>query len=203
MVIHEVFWSVQGEGLRSGSPTIFIRTAGCTLQCPYCDTRDAWSTGIRIGIPALIRKVDHLRKSYPRSQVVITGGEPLEQDLGELVAQLREKQVFVSIETNGIYVQSLDIDWWTVSPKDVADFFVAAELKRKISEMKLIVNKNLTVPVVKKLRAIKEDFPIFLQPDFFDRDRNRNTFSLFSECQKEGIPNLRLGIQMHRVVDVK
>jgi organic radical activating enzyme len=203
MVIHEVFWSIQGEGLRSGYPSIFIRTSGCTLQCPYCDTRDAWESGTRTGMSTLLRKVEKLRETYPRSQVVITGGEPLEQDLGELVSQLRQRDFFICVETNGIYVQSLDIDWWTVSPKDMADFYVAADLKKKISEIKLIVNRNLTLPVIKKIRALGDGFPIFLQPDSFDPDRFQNTFSLFSECQEKGIPDLRVGLQIHRVLGVK
>ncbi len=43
--INEIFWSAQGEGLRSGVPSVFVRLAGCTLGCPYCDTRRAWERG--------------------------------------------------------------------------------------------------------------------------------------------------------------
>lgn len=154
-------------------------------------------------IEQIVREIEKYRKRFPRSQVVITGGEPLEQDLSELVGRLKQQQLFLCIETNGIYVQSLDIDWWTVSPKDVADFYIASDLKEKINEVKLVVNKNLTGEIVKNIRAIGDDFPIFLQPDFFDRNRYLNTFSLFTECQEKGITNLRLGIQMHRVLGVK
>jgi len=154
-------------------------------------------------IEQVVREIEKYRKRFSRSQVVITGGEPLEQDLSGMISLLKQKKTFLCIETNGIYFQPLDIDWWTVSPKDMADFYIAAELKEKINEVKLVVNKNLTSGIVKNIRAIGDDFPIFLQPDFFDPDRYQNTFSLFSECQEKGISNLRLGIQMHRVLGVK
>jgi organic radical activating enzyme len=203
MHIHEVFWSVQGEGSRSGYPSIFVRTTGCTLQCPYCDTRDAWESGTRMEIEQIVTEIEKYRKTFPRSQVVITGGEPLEQDLSGMIKLLKQKKNFLCIETNGIYFQPLEIDWWTVSPKDVADFYIAAELKEKINEVKLVVNENLNYKIVKNIRAIGEDFPIFLQPDYYDRNRFQNTFSLFSECQKKGIDKLRLGLQLHRVLGVK
>lgn len=203
MHIHELFWSVQGEGSRSGYPSIFVRTTGCTLQCPYCDTPDSWKSGTRMETEQIVSEIEKYRNRFPRSQVVITGGEPLEQDLSGMINLLKKKKTFLCIETNGIYFQPLDIDWWTVSPKDVADFYIAADLKEKINEVKLIVNENLTSEIVKNIRAIGDGFPIFLQPDFFDQSRYQNTFSLFSECQREGIANLRLGLQMHRVLGVK
>ena len=36
--ISEIFYSIQGEGLLAGRPSVFIRLAGCPLRCKYCDT---------------------------------------------------------------------------------------------------------------------------------------------------------------------
>lgn len=202
MLVNEIFWSIQGEGVRIGSPSIFLRLTGCTLQCPYCDSRQAWEKGTRMTVHQILARTDDLKASYSDSQVVITGGEPLEQDLGELVTGLKKKNHFVAIETNGIYFQDLTVDWWTLSPKDVGEFYVARDLERKISEVKLIVNRNLNTGVIGKIRGIAGDFPIFLQPDFTDPERYRHSFDLFKACQSRGIKNVRLGVQLHRFFDL-
>jgi 7-carboxy-7-deazaguanine synthase len=203
MRVNEIFWSIQGEGARSGLPSIFLRLTGCTLQCPYCDSRQAWAEGTRMTVKRILAEIAGLKASYPDSQVVITGGEPLEQDLGELVAGLRQGGYFIAIETNGIYSQDLALEWWTLSPKDVSEFYIAGDLKKKINEVKLIVNRNLDTGVIEKIREIGNDFPIFLQPDGYDRYRYRRSFALFKACQSRGIRNVRLGVQMHRIFGIK
>jgi organic radical activating enzyme len=203
MVVNDTFWSVQGEGSRTGVPSIFLRLTGCTLQCPYCDTPDAWKGGKKMEIQEVVTKIKVLKKEYPRSQVVITGGEPLEQDLSELVDKLNQQKFYLAIETNGIYFQDLNINWWTLSPKDLGDYYISANLKERISEIKLIVNRNLNLGVIKKIRAIRKDFPIFLQPDCFAKNKYKNTFKLFEECQKAGIANIKLGYQLHKIFNIK
>ena len=201
--INDIFWSFQGEGLRAGFPSIFLRLAGCSLKCPYCDTRDAWDRGRDMSVYDIMTEIGSHKKKYPQSQVVITGGEPLEQDLSELVDVLNKRNFFISIETNGLHFQELAIDWWTVSPKDAADYSIHEGLVKKIDEIKLVVNKNLTLDVIKRIRAIGEGVPIFLQPDGNDKDRYKHTFLLFQHCQEQGITDIRSGIQLHKVYSVK
>jgi organic radical activating enzyme len=200
--INEIFWSFQGEGLRAGLPSIFLRLAGCQLRCEYCDTKEAWEAGRWMPVSEILLEIDKQRKKYPASQVVITGGEPLEQDLEDIVEALTEKEFFIAIETNGVEFADLPIDWWTVSPKDAADYTIHKDLQRRIDEVKLIVNKNLTVEVIKKIREIGDYFPIFLQPNSKDNYRYENTFYLFEQCQLEGIRDVRPGIQLHKVYSV-
>jgi len=203
MVVNEIFWSVQGEGCRIGIPSIFLRLSGCTLQCPYCDSQNAWKEGEKMEIQEIVSRIKKLKKKYPQSQVVITGGEPLEQDLSELVNKLNQQKYFLSIETNGIYFQDLSINWWTLSPKDLGDYFISAPMEERISEIKLIVNNNLDIGIIKRIREIRGDFPIFLQPDFYDKDKYSNTYKLHEKCQKSGIKNIRLGIQLHNIFNIK
>lgn len=201
--INEIFWSFQGEGLRAGIPSIFLRLAGCQLRCSYCDTKDAWEGGVWMPQTDILKQIDLHKKKYPASQVVITGGEPMEQELETLVDALKEKDFFVSIETNGIEYYDLPIDWWTVSPKDASGYNIHEALQGRIDEVKLIVNENLTIDVVKQIRKIGHFFPIFLQPDSTDGRRYENTFYFFEQCQENGIKDVRPGIQLHKVYSVK
>jgi len=201
--VNEIFWSFQGEGLRAGFPSIFLRLAGCQLGCPYCDTKEAWKSGNWMPLSEIIGELDKQKKKYPASQVVITGGEPMEQDLHDLVEALKMKDYFISIETNGLEYADLSIDWWTVSPKDVADYDIHERVQNRIDELKLIVNNNLNLDVIKRIRDIGDHFPIFLQPDGTDNYRYENTFYFFERCQEAGIKDVRPGIQLHKVYSVQ
>ncbi|MCU0288373.1 MAG: 7-carboxy-7-deazaguanine synthase QueE [Acidobacteria bacterium] len=202
MRINEIFWSFQGEGLRVGVPSIFLRLAGCRVKCLYCDTKDAWEHGTWMSQIEILAAITKLKKKYPESQVVITGGEPLEQDLGDLVSALKTDNYFLAIETSGMEYADLAIDWWTVSPKDVSNYTINKNLYKRMNEVKLIVNENLTLDVIKTIRAVGDYFTIFLQPNSNDAHRYDHTFHLFEQCQLAGLTNIRPGIQLHKVYQV-
>lgn len=106
--VQEIFDTVQGEGPFAGTPAIFIRLAGCNLQCPLCDT-DYTSKRMRITLERIAREVNHAEGDRVRSLVVLTGGEPLRQPLGPLVTMLRTSGFQVQIETNGtLFDESLN-----------------------------------------------------------------------------------------------
>ena len=197
--VSEIFWSFQGEGQRVGVPSIFLRLTGCVTRCTYCDTKYAWENGEMLGTDDIISKIDQAKKKYPDSQVVITGGEPMEQNLSEITHRLKGKNYFVSIETNGKYYQNLDINWWTVSPKDKNNFLIHNQLIEKINEVKLIVNGNLNIEIIKRIRDLRADFPIFLQPQASDKKKYKNTHTLFHKCQESGIQNIKPGFQLHKI----
>jgi 7-carboxy-7-deazaguanine synthase len=204
MKISEIFWSFQGEGSRAGYPSVFVRLAGCSLECSYCDTKESWQETPPVETKEIVSKIESLYQQYPASQVVITGGEPLEQDLSELVQELKARDYFISIETNGTRFQYLNIDWWTISPKDVTFFTIHPMLPPIINEVKLIVNDNLNVEIIKKIREkFTRDFPIFLQPNHYHQNKFQDTFRLYSECQKMGIKNIRAGFQLHKLYNVQ
>lgn len=203
--INEIFWSFQGEGARLGFSSIFIRLSGCSYGCPYCDTKDSWQKGTEHEIDEILSRVDRVKASYGQPQVVITGGEPLEQDISALVSHLKQKGYFIAIETNGGHFQDIPIDWWTVSPKDVAQYLIHQDLYIKACEVKLVVNDNLTSDIVHQVRGVIPSAPIFLQPDGSiksNRERFEKTFLLFRECQEMGIENVRAGIQLHKIYNV-
>jgi 7-carboxy-7-deazaguanine synthase len=200
--VNEIFWSAQGEGMHSGTSSIFVRLAGCSLRCPYCDTRRAWSRGRRLETAEVAAAVAGLKADAPQARLVITGGEPLEQDLGGLLADFRRRRHFVALETNGLHFQDLAIDWWTVSPKDAAGYRVHPRLWAKAGEIKLLVTPALDLARVKKIRG-RTRAPIILQPERHDPQRWRRTFAFFRACAACGIPDVRLGLQLHEVFRIR
>src|SRR4030042_1450944 len=100
MVINEIFYSLQGEGFLAGTPSVFVRLAGCPLRCRWCDTKYAWSeeAGRRQSIEDIIRQV----QDWPGNFVVITGGEPMiTPELPELAGRLKAAGKHITIETAG------------------------------------------------------------------------------------------------------
>lgn len=94
----EIFYSLQGEALTAGLPTIFIRLTGCPLRCVYCDTEYAFVGGERWGLDEILA---HIRQ-YPCQRVCVTGGEPLAQPNAIVLMQrLIDAGYEVSLETAG------------------------------------------------------------------------------------------------------
>ena len=94
----EIFYSLQGEALTSGLPTIFVRLTGCPLRCTYCDTEYAFTGGERQSLDAIIATI----KSFPCKRICLTGGEPLAQPNAiELLKRLLSDDYEISLETAG------------------------------------------------------------------------------------------------------
>ena len=94
----EIFYSLQGEALTSGLPTIFVRLTGCPLRCVYCDTEYAFTGGERQSLETIIETI----KSYPCKRICLTGGEPLAQPNAiELMQRLLSDGYEISLETAG------------------------------------------------------------------------------------------------------
>ncbi len=98
--VHSVFQTIQGEGPFTGHAAVFVRLAGCNLQCPSCDT-DYTSTRWRCTPFAILQLVSEMR--VPSRLVVITGGEPFRQNIHPLVELLLSENYTVQIETNGTF----------------------------------------------------------------------------------------------------
>lgn len=115
----EIFYSLQGEGSRAGTPAVFLRLAGCNLHCSWCDTKYSWGQGVERTPQETLAGILAFRRS---NNLVITGGEPLLQadELAELLALL-PGSMFVEVETNGTVppppALASRVNQWNVSPK--------------------------------------------------------------------------------------
>ncbi len=98
--INEIFFSIQGESLLAGKPTLFVRTATCNLRCTYCDTRYSFWHGEVRDLPSILSEVRQAKTRY----VCLTGGEPLGQaGIYPLMDALLAEKYTVSLETNGSF----------------------------------------------------------------------------------------------------
>jgi len=123
MRVSEIFYSVQGEGFLAGTPSVFVRLAGCPLRCKWCDTKYTWdeTTGAEYSIEKILQAV----QQWPCPFVVITGGEPMvnpdmtvKSDLPKLTKTLKSRGKHITIETAGIvFLPDLACDLMSISPK--------------------------------------------------------------------------------------
>lgn len=104
--VHSIFYTLQGEGPFAGRPAVFVRLAGCNLQCPGCDT-DYTSTREAIPVEQLADRVAEARGPNKGNLVVITGGEPFRQPLAPFIRIMLRREWEVQIETNGTLYQEL------------------------------------------------------------------------------------------------
>ncbi len=116
MRIAEIYRSVQGEGILTGTPSTFVRTSGCNLRCWFCDTPYAsWKPeGEDRSVEEVFDAVSRLEAEH----VVLTGGEPmLFSELRPLCNLLRQAKFHITIETSGTLYLPLECDLISISPK--------------------------------------------------------------------------------------
>jgi 7-carboxy-7-deazaguanine synthase len=137
LLISEIYSSLQGEGLLTGTPSVFVRTSGCNLRCWFCDTPyTSWQPeGKDWSIEEIVEEVQRQRSwgglpacrgngrqdacsTSPNRHAVITGGEPmLFAELIPLTQRLRDAGLHVTIETAGTLFLPVQCDLMSISPK--------------------------------------------------------------------------------------
>lgn len=110
MKISEIFYSIQGEGIEIGMPTVFVRLFACDLRCSWCDTMYAVEGRDFTEVP--VHKVINEIEKWDCKRVCITGGEPLiqEKQVSELAAELIKMGYNILLETSG-HKMPPDVFW--------------------------------------------------------------------------------------------
>lgn len=190
--VMEIFDSIQGEGSFIGLPATFVRLSGCNLKCPWCDTKESWQTS-----PLNYLSVEEIVARCAQNLVIITGGEPCIHDLAELTGALQEACKFVCIETNGTRPTPQDVDWVTCSPKPPI-YVIHPECK--FNELKYVVDEQFALDCIPdSLKEGDELLSIWLQPQGYDMEKSaKKAFDLVMSNNY-----LRMGIQLHKVLNVK
>lgn len=219
--VHSIFYTLQGEGPFAGQRSVFVRLAGCNLQCPGCDTeytegRQRLSTDtvgqmIRAVTPSLYGRV---------KLVVITGGEPFRQNLFPLVRDLALMGCVVQVETNGVLAPSTGLETMialglkvVVSPKTShihptwgkhAAAFKYVLQEGNVDEEDLLPLQALMHKATPRV-ARPPDFyqgPIYVNPmDEKDPERNRANLQLVARAALRH--GYIAGVQMHKYMELE
>lgn len=194
MKVNEIFFSLQGEGFYSGTAAVFVRLSGCNLQCPFCDTEHG--NGVEMTEEEIVAEV----AKYPARLVVVTGGEPSLQLTESLVDKLHSKDKFVSVETNGTHPLPSNVDWITLSPKDL---FLGAEAKvvlPAVDEIKVVYDGEHEPHTYPDIKCTHRRF---LQPcDTGDAARNAEIVNSAVEYIKRD-PRWKLSLQIHKILNIR
>lgn len=199
MRVNEIFYSLQGEGFNTGMPAVFIRFSGCNLQCPFCDTNHADGKEMTEG--DIIEEVS----KYNANLVVVTGGEPALQLTESLVEMLHLLGKTVAVETNGTIELPENVDWITLSPKDMFLGEKAKPVLKYADELKIVFDENICkddVHIVSTYANINVQHR-FLQPcDTGDPEKNKEIIQKTIEYCKEH-PEWRLSLQTHKMLNIR
>lgn len=156
--LHSIFQTIQGEGPFTGKPAVFVRLAGCNLQCPWCDTE--YTDGRREkSVEDIVMLVLEARARHTKL-VVITGGEPLRQNIAKLCSALVLEGLTVQIESNGVFGVSKELSLLLKTP------FVHLVVSPKTSKVHSMIHQHAMA------------FKYVLQAGFIDADDGLPTLAL-------------------------
>jgi 7-carboxy-7-deazaguanine synthase (Cx14CxxC type) len=206
--VKEIFYTLQGEGLRAGRPAVFCRFAGCNLWtgreedrdkaiCKFCDTDFVGTDGTLGGkFAEATALADIINQQWPQGKgqkyVVLTGGEPLLQVNDQLVDALHAQGFEIAVETNGSVVAPSGIDWVCVSPKAGADW-----VQKNGHELKLVYPQPGLLPQDISLNG----FDYYLLQPMDGLLQKQNTLKAIDYCQSN--PEWRLSVQTHKILEIR
>lgn len=197
-----IFATLQGEGPYAGQPAVFVRLGGCNLACAFCDTDFEGFSAMPLA--DIVRQVQVLAGDSCRL-VVITGGEPLRQNIAPLCEQLLAASFQVQIETNGTLWRELPEEVEIVcSPKNTNGGYhrLREDLLPRVNALKFIVSKhNAQYSDIGDVGQGTYPIPVYVQPmDEYDEVRNAaNAAYATLLAQKHGY---RLSLQLHKTLGI-
>lgn len=206
--IKECYFTLQGEGARTGRAAVFLRFAGCNLWsgleqdragavCRFCDTDFVGVDGAGGGkFESAAALADHVAATWPgepggKRYVVCTGGEPLLQLDADLLDALHGRGFEAAVETNGTIAAPAGLDWICVSPKAGAPL-----VQRCGDELKLVFRQPGAPP---EAFADLEFNSFFLQP-MDGPELQRHTADAIDYCKAH--PRWRLSLQTHKLIGI-
>ncbi len=214
----EYFHSIQGEGAHTGKSAFFIRLAGCSVGCKWCDTKESWSIKQhKIFELHSLAAQTKLAQANGASFLVLTGGEPLEHDLNPLCKVIREitstngkEPLPIHIETSGVNPISGSPNWITLSPKQHMPPKI--ETLKSCHEIKVIIHSEEDLIFAEKIARLAEYYKskqasrnqhfittplLFLQPGW---NNEKGTKLAISYVKSN--PQWRLSMQTHKWLGV-
>ena len=197
-----IFPTLQGEGPFVGQPAVFVRLGGCNLACNFCDTEfENFQSMVREDILSDIRA----QAGDVRRLVVITGGEPLRQNIVPLCEDLIAQGFTVQIETNGTLWRELPEEVHIVcSPKTSNGIYhpLRGDVLARAGALKFIISADMKeYHEVGEVGQKGRDIPIYVQPmDQYDAEKNAANIAYAAQlAQSKGY---RLSLQIHKFLGI-
>lgn len=216
--ICEIFDSVSGEGLRSGTPATFIRFSGCNMNCSYCDTKYHNEVLYTLDVNYIDLNKEITNKLKNRKFVIITGGEPYCQNHTELKKSidwlLQNGTEFIEIETNGKYLDTF-IELINKYHQDQKVCFSADFKTECLQDYEYIISSHLGYEKLNKNDCIKVVAKSVKDVEIARGLANifTNTNVIVSPCYgvlspteiaeyivKNNYQNLRMQVQLHKIL---
>ncbi len=191
LLVNEIFYSLQGEGGRTGQASIFIRLAKCNLACSFCDTD--FERGVKMSLDEILNEIG----KYGCRWIIWTGGEPTLQLTDAVVAFFREKGYRQAIETNGTRRVPAGIDYITCSPKQA--FEKVRELIPEVDELRFPMQKGDPLPDITILPKTER---YLLSPIFDDSTIIPENVDYCISLIKEN-PLWALSLQTHKLIGIR
>lgn len=182
----EIFYSIQGEGIRLGTPNIFIRFSHCNLSCSFCDTPYN-DVNLELNLLQLIDKIE----KYPCKNIIFTGGEPTLQLDDQLLSEFKNRGYYLAIESNGIKDIPKLIDFICISPKS------KKFNQQSGDEIKFVLKKGDLIP--EKIGNFKN---YLISPEMNYDTPNMDNIDYCVEIIKNN-PDWRLSIQSHKFMKIR
>ncbi len=189
--INEIFYSLQGEGGRTGEASIFIRLSRCNLACSFCDTD--FEGGKSMTLPEILSEIEQ----YPCRWIIWTGGEPTLQLNEEAVTFFKQKGYKQAIETNGTRKVPAGIDYITCSPK--RNFEQIKELIPEVDELRFPVAKGDSLPDISVLPKTNR---YLLSPIFDEHQIVKENVAYCVELVLKN-PRWALSLQTHKLIGIQ
>lgn len=189
--VNEIFYSLQGEGGRTGEPSIFIRLSKCNLSCSFCDTE--YETGVRMTIEEVLEHISHFTCKW----IIWTGGEPTLQLTDEVIEIFKSKGYKQAIETNGTRRVPNGLDYITCSPKQ--EFHIVKLLIPEVDELRFPISKGDPLPDISILPKSKR---YFLSPIFDDKTMIPENVEYCTNLVMQN-PPWSLSLQMHKLIGIE
>ncbi len=191
----EEFYTIQGEGFHTGKAAYFIRIGGCDVGCSWCDTKFSWDPSLHPLVP--VEQIIRNASAYPAAAVVVTGGEPLMNDMGPLTGGLHAEGIKTFLETSGAYPLSGEWDWICLSPKKNSP--PTGDIHKYADELKVIISSVEDFDWAAEHAAfVRDDCHLFLQPEW---SVSKTMIPLIVEFVKEH-PAWNISLQAHKYMRI-
>lgn len=205
--VKTVFPTLQGEGPFAGQPAVFVRLGGCNLACDFCDTdfEDFAPMALDDLMPIVIDAAHDAEGILRRDLVVITGGEPLRQNIAPLCEALLVRGFRVQIETNGTLFRPLPERVAIVcSPKNTGKGYhpLREDLLKRAQALKFLVSRHHPwYREVAEVGQTRHAIPVYVQPmdEYDDMKNHENLAYAVALAQTNGY---RLSLQIHKLIGV-